>query len=1167
MSKATAIPAERTRNICVVAHVERVDFLLPHLTTPFKLTLDLWYASSFADSLLAANGIISSRLAGTIRYLDSREDEQERGITMESSAVSLRWRIPRVVDEGADPVLEDYKINLIDTPGHVDFSSEVNTASRLCDGAFVLVDAVEGVCTQTITVLRTVYLSHLRPILVINKLDRLITELKLAPVEAYHHLSRIIEDVNAVVGSFYSSERMDEDLRRHERAKKEGKDVEAEQEKEEDAFEERDDSALYFDPAQGNVLFSSALDGWAFRISRFAQLYATKLGISEANLNKVLWGEWYLDPKTKRVLSRKKMEKEGKKLKPLFVQFVLENIWGVYDAIVLNNNPVKIDKIVASLSVKVRPQDLRSKDTRNLLLSVFSQWLPLAPSAFRAIADKVPPPPEAQAFRIPRMLHPEVGYLEEAPPAVNKLEADLYAGRSAAAEGGEEPFQVAYVSKMFAVRRDELPENQRKQLTADDMRERARKAREERERRAAAGEEAGSGSATPLEERGEAPVQVEEEKEDEDEGQQDVLIGFARLYSGALSLGQTLHAVLPRYNASLPPSHSANAKYLAPITISSLYMMMGRELLAVEKVEAGNLFAIGGLEGTVLRNATLCGMGVGQGVKEGKERDADRKCLINLAGVANTSAPIVRVALEPQDPSEMPKLVEGLRLLSQADPCVETLVQATGEHVILTAGELHLERCLKDLRDRFARIEITVSPPIVPFRETAVAGVDMAPPKTPNHPRGTVLGSIQSGLVTFTLRAVPLPPSVTAFLLANQPTIRRLHRDRRAIGSKADDEADEVAAASATETAASLDGEEKAEVVKPEQFWGKLDELLKKAGRDWAGVTGDSVWAFGPRRVGPNILFDRTEGAPRSLLRRLERQAALPSALATPGGGLTSVSPPADPSTPLRDAAEFAPSELPAPPAEAITGDSHTSLDMSTLRASLTEVDTSEEASHRLPDVRELDENFDTAFQLAVNRGPLCAEPVVGMAYMFEQVELDPAEMDIAAVRSKWSSARGQLISAGQGAFHQGLLDWSPRLQLAMYSCDIQATGEVLGKVYGVVAKRKGRIVSEEMKEGTAFFTVSALLPVVESFGFADEIRTRTSGAASPQLVFHGYETLDQDPFWVPTTEEELEDLGEKADRENIAKKYMDAVRRRKGMAVERKVVQHAEKQKTMKSA
>lgn len=178
--------------------------------------------------------------------------------------------------------------------------------------------------------------------------------------------------------------------------------------------------------------------------------------------------------------------------------------------------------------------------------------------------------------------------------------------------------------------------------------------------------------------------------------------------------------------------------------------------------------------------------------------------------------------------------------------------------------------------------------------------------------------------------------------------------------------------------------------------------------------------------------------------------------------------------------------------------------------------------------MRELDENLDTAFQLAMNRGPLCAEPVVGMAYFVDAVELNPAELTpaqgaffyffwegrgrglmlwVGAVRGKWSNARGNIISAGQEAFRNGLLDWSPRLQLAMYSCDIQATGtflpllrflswwsdvrfmpegEVLGKVYGVVSKRRGRIVSEEMKEGTAFFTIRALLPVVESFGFAD---------------------------------------------------------------------------------
>lgn len=136
------------------------------------------------------------------------------------------------------------------------------------------------------------------------------------------------------------------------------------------------------------------------------------------------------------------------------------------------------------------------------------------------------------------------------------------------------------------------------------------------------------------------------------------------------------------------------------------------------------------------------------------------------------------------------------------------------------------------------------------------------------------------------------------------------------------------------------------------------------------------------------------------------------------------------------------------------------------------------------------------------------------------------------------------------------------------------------------MARRRGRIVSEEMKEGTTFFTIRALLPVVESFGFSDglslpsiqrelfnspllpfiaDIRKRTSGAASPQLIFSGYEMLDQDPFWVPTTEEELEDLGEKADRINVAKAYMDAVRERKGLFVDKKIVEFAEKQRTLK--
>lgn len=297
------------------------------------------------DSLIATNGIISPKLAGKIRYLDSRPDEQLRGITMESSAISLFFSMLRRPSPDADPVQKEYLINLIDSPGHIDFSSEVSTASRLCDGAVVLVDAVEGVCSQTVTVLRQTWVEQLKPILVINKMDRLVTELKMSPAEAFSHLSRLLEQVNAVIGSFYQGERMEEDLQWRERMedrlnaaanrdqenKKSSVDDESAQSITEGTeFEERDDEDLYFAPEKNNVIFCSAVDGWAFTIRQFAAIYEKKLGIKRTVLERVLWGDYYLDPKTKRVLGVKHLK--GRALKPMFVQLVLDSIWAAYQA-------------------------------------------------------------------------------------------------------------------------------------------------------------------------------------------------------------------------------------------------------------------------------------------------------------------------------------------------------------------------------------------------------------------------------------------------------------------------------------------------------------------------------------------------------------------------------------------------------------------------------------------------------------------------------------------------------------------------------------------------------------------------------------------------------------------------------------------------------------------
>lgn len=1019
--------------------------------------------------------------------------------------------------------------NLIDTPGHVDFASEVSTASRLCDGALVLVDVWEGVCTQTIAVLRRAWIDRLRPLLVINKMDRLITELQLTPLEAYHHIARLIEQVNAVMGSFFASERMEDDLRwREAREKRLAERAEAAangdltDDAPEEEFEEREDEDIYFSPERGNVLFASAIDGWAFRLGKFARLYADKLGVKEANLRRALWGEWYLDPKTKRVVSRKGLN--GRPLKPLFVQFVLENIWRVYDTVLEQHQytPEATEKIVKALGVRVAPRELKSKDTRPLLTTIMQQWLPLSTATFQAVVDVIPAPDAAQAVRCPFMLHPEEAAASSTPlqPENNTEEALYKCDQSDAAP------MVTYVSKMFAVRRSELPEHRPREMTAEEMRERGRIERERRAAAAAAGadktaEELGRPlQELSLEESAPDHIAAQEEAKQDQDGE--VLLGFARVFASTLRRGDEVTVTLPKYDASLGPNHKRNARWVRTARVGDLYMMMGRDLVSVDFVPAGHVCAVGGLEGVVHRAGTL------------NARTAEP---VNLASVNMGGAPILRVAVEPVNPSEMPKLVAGLKVLNASDPCAEYLVQETGEHVILTAGELHLERCVRDLKERFAKCDLTVSEPIVPFRETAIKAPDMAPPKE-GGARGTITSAIYDGLVEIQVRAVPLPENITEFLLAHQSTIASMFTKAKPdAGKKPKPSADGTDTPKSTAEEDDSDSEDEDEDATVEErneetrsmpvdeFWTQLSALFDKAGPDWAGAA-DRIWAFGPRRVGANVLLDPV-GSSNARLRKREalfaaarergQSAAEALASAQAAGGAGGVEMVGDAEAEGKDEARMA---------------------------------------------RDFDHSLEAGFQLANLQGPLCAEPVVGMAYIVEHVRYDPSK----STSTSSHAVIGSLISAARDAFRQGLLDWSPRLKLAMYACDVQASSDVLGKVYAVLNRRRGKITSEEMKSGTDFFTIRAEMPVVESFGFVDEIRKKTSGAAQPQLIFAGFrEILGIDPFWVPTTQEELEDLGEIADRENPALAYMEQVRRRKGLEVRKRLVVSAEKQRTLK--
>ena len=226
-------------------------------------------------------------------------------------------------------------------------------------------------------------------------------------------------------------------------------------------------------------------------------------------------------------------------------------------------------------------------------------------------------------MRVPKMLYPD-RYEADIRPN-NKLEEDLFASKS-----GADAFVTAYVSKMFAVSAKELPENKKKQLTADEMRARARQARAVRD---ADGEAAPVTVAHVSQTDGEHPPAISNDaaKDGLADGAHEILLGFARLYSGTLRRGTSVFAVLPKYTTDLSPTHPRNARYIVTATVEGLYVMMGRELVAVDVVRPGNIFAIKGLEGKVWRNATLCASGEAGTGETGQENEM---CLINLGGVS-----------------------------------------------------------------------------------------------------------------------------------------------------------------------------------------------------------------------------------------------------------------------------------------------------------------------------------------------------------------------------------------------------------------------------------------------------------------------------------------------------------------------------------------------------
>ena len=631
---------DQIRNMSVIAHVDHGK-------------------STLTDSLIAKAGIIAGEAAGNARTTDTRQDEQERGITIKSTGVSMYFETD-IIKEGETV---GYLINLIDSPGHVDFSSEVTAALRVTDGALVVVDYVEGVSVQTETVLRQALGEKIRPVLMVNKIDRGILELQVDGETMYQNFLRVIENVNVII-STYESDDMGEQLQ--------------------------------IDPVLGTAAFGSALFGWAFTITHFAKVYAKKFGIDREKMMQKLWGDNFFDQKAKKWKNHGKAD-DGSELKRAFVSFIMEPVIRLCRA-TMNGEMEKVDKMLKNLEINLK-SDERNLQGKHLMKNVFQKWINAAEALLEMIILKLPSPVRAQKYR--------AAYLYEGP----QDDVSCTAIKNCDKDG---PLMV-FISKMVP--------------TSDKGR----------------------------------------------------FYAFGRVFSGTIATGQKVRIMGPNYTPG--SKNDLNVK-----NIQRTVIMMAGKVEAVPDVPCGNTVGLVGVDQYLMKQGTIA-----------TAEDAH-----NIRVMKYSVSPVVRVAVDVKNASDLPKLVEGLKKLSKSDPLVVCQTTESGEHIIAGCGELHVEICLKDLVDEYARCEIKVGDPVVQYKETVTGeSSQMCLSKSPNkHNRLFV-------------KAEPLTDDLSNMI------------EKEEVGPKSDPK-------------------ERSKILVDQFEWDKVDS--------------QKIWCFGPNTNGPNMLVDTAKG-------------------------------------------------------------------------------------------------------------------------------------------------------------------------------------------------------------------------------------------------------------------------------------------------------------------
>lgn len=984
--------------------------------------------TTLADYLLASNNLLSSKSAGMIRYLDSREDEQYRLITMKSSAVALSFRYEEEMGQEAES--GEYFINLIDSPGHVDFIFEVISSLRISDGALLLVDVAEGVGDQTRKVLKHAFKERLRIILVLNKMDRLILELGFGVREAYIHITKLIEQINVVVHQLIQEEIHEYML----------EDIEIDEQ-----YQDERGKSLEFSFLNGNIVFASCLHGWCLDIAGGSILksISAKLDLpwslkTRSNLQRAICSGYYYNSKTKKVSST-----GLKKDQPTMMeQFILDPIWSIYESIFVSFSHERIGKIAQVLGLRSaeldgyimeysRMQDGQSlpKGTNLLTLickGIMTSWLPLSRSIFERVVNYIPDPEASNKLRFPS-IYTELAALERGYEELEDLD-------------------IVFISKFSAC---DLVRNR---LTKDRLK----------------GNEELNG-----------------------------FVGISRVFHGQVRVGDTLY---------ISPGHHGRTGS-DRVEVVSLFHLIGSDLIPVEQIGNGRIFAI-------------C---IKEVDSESGLQDADRILgrvslldrTLTLSSYPNFPAfnslyksetnsslsSIIKVSVEPKNIQDLPLMLRGFELLSRSDPCVEIDALDTGEYILGCHGEVHLERCISDLQFVFAQIPLSVSKPLIAIREGLV-------------------GQMSSGqqIHRSFCPHIPFPPWSGGTVI---------HQDREE------------------------DSEREEPLESPRQAGKEQEEELARIQCELAGVKIRAI----PMEL---ALVDYIEGNLSLILEMVG-----PSNVATDGSAIMSSVRLDEISKTISD--NTAPSQDDGQKTTlvgicvkkgSITILTSTDRNLRALGWSLRHTYDSnfysqeETASQRHKDVidlyRKIINGIITGYEIASTSGPLCEEPIRGVNFVLEELVLEgisdveqvlleaggTGRQDLGSclgnLQKSISLVSNQLTTTTKESCRRSFLQRGNVRIYEMYlNLNIYCEQSVLGKVYSVINKRRGNVYNEELKEGTSTFKIEAYIPVIESLGINQELRSKASGNISFNLSFSHWELLDEDPFPESSmTMEELEDEG-----------------------------------------